>query len=79
MKKERDHIFLFSLQYQYFKNEFFLEMFVWVVPIFCQVNSCLIVLADEMWLLSVRNSIQAAIHPNVSGVFLSNCAIHAWI
>lgn len=72
MKKERDHIFLFFLHYQFFKNYFFLEAFVWVVQIFYQVNSCLIVLADEMWLLSVRSSIQAAIRPNVSGMFLSS-------
>lgn len=72
MKKKRDHVFVFSLQCEFFKNEFFLEVFVWVVQIFYQVNSCLTVLADEMWLLSVRNSIQAAIHPNVSGMFLSN-------
>lgn len=72
----RETIYLyFPYNINFSKMKIFLEVFVWVVQIFWQINSCLIGLADEMWLVSVRYSIQAAIHPKASGMFLSNYVV----
>lgn len=74
--RRRETIYFFFSTISIFHQKWkFSVSILWVVQIFYQINSCLIVPADEMCLLSVRNSIQAAIHPNVSGMFLSHCMV----